>query len=120
MSMKRRSVRYVNDQDVLSNTNAQLGTQTQLQTMSEYQTRILSPNHAISKRVRRVAQRIIESSGLGRMKSGGEISTVEQEVPRWGGGADVGEILMAESGQDHKEGKDVEWEVSYSIAYRGS
>ena len=81
--------------------------------MSEYQTRILSPNHAISKRVRRVAQRIIESSGLGRMKSGGEISTVEQEVPRWGGGADAGEILMAESGQDHKEGKDVEWEVSY-------
>jgi hypothetical protein len=46
------------------------------------------------------------------MKSGGEISTVEQHVPTWGGGADVGEILMAESGQEHKEGKEVEWEVS--------
>jgi hypothetical protein len=86
--------------------------------MSEYQTRILPPNHAISKRVRRVAQRIIESSGLGRMKSGGEISTVEQQVPTWGGGADVGEILMAESGQEHKEGKDVEWEVSCCV-YKG-
>jgi hypothetical protein len=79
--------------------------------MSEYQGRILPPNHAVSKRVRRVAQRIVESSGLGRMKSGGEISTVEQQVPTWGGGADVGEILMAETHQEHKEGKDVEWEV---------
>jgi hypothetical protein len=93
--------------------DGQLGTQTQLQTMSEYQTQILPPNHAVSKRVRRVAQRIIESSGLGRMKSGGEISAVEQQVPTWGGGADVGEILMAESQQPHKEGKDVEWEVSF-------
>jgi hypothetical protein len=99
-------------QHCLLDTDRQLGSQTQLQTMSEYQTRILSPNHAISKRVRRVAQRIIESSGLGHMKTGGEISTVEQEVPRWGGGADVGEILMAESGREQKEGKDVEWEVS--------
>jgi hypothetical protein len=48
------------------------------------------------------------------MKTGGEISTIEQEVPKWGGGADVGEILMAGGGggQEHKEGKDVEWEVS--------
>lgn len=83
--------------------------------MSEYQTRILPPNHPVSKRVRRVAQRIIESSGLGRMKSGGEISTIEQNVPNWGGGAEahVGDILMADGSMDHKEGKDVEWEVSF-------
>lgn len=69
----------------------------------------------MSKRVRRVAQRIIESSGLGRMKSGGEISTIEQNVPNWGGGAEahVGDILMADGSMDHKEGKDVEWEVSF-------
>lgn len=112
--MKPKSVRYVTTSlgSYRDDTDEQLGDQTQLQTMSEYQTRILPPNHAVTKRVRRVAQRIIESSGLGRMKSGGEISAVEQHVPAWGGGADVGEILMAESGQDHKEGKDVEWEVS--------
>lgn len=49
------------------------------------------------------------------MKSGGEISTIEQHVPNWGGGADahVGDILMADGTMDHKEAKDVEWEVSF-------
>lgn len=61
--------------------------------------------------MRKVAQRIIEGSGLGRMKSGGEISTIEEAVPNWGGGEHVGEILMAGGGMDHKETKDVEWEV---------
>ena len=48
------------------------------------------------------------------MKSGGEISTIEQNVPNWGGGteAHAGDILMADGTMDHKEGRDVEWEVS--------
>lgn len=47
------------------------------------------------------------------MKSGGEISTIEENVPSWGGGEPhIGDVLMAGGGMDHKEGKDVEWEVS--------
>lgn len=52
------------------------------------------------------------------MKSGGEISAVEREVPNWGGGESVADIMMADGGMEQKEGKDVEWEVSYFTTHR--
>jgi len=102
--------------DVNEAQERELGIQTQLQTLSEYSNRLLPPNHPVTKRVRRVAQRIVESSGLGRMKSGGEMSAVEQSVPSFGGGSgslDMGEVLFGggEGGEQVKEGKDTEWEV---------
>ncbi|OCF31676.1 mitochondrial metalloendopeptidase OMA1 [Kwoniella heveanensis BCC8398] len=94
----------------------ELGRQTQLSTLSEYSTAVLPANHPTTRRVRAVATRIIESSGLGRVKSGGEMGAVEGKVPTWGGGTDamgVGEILMGSGPEgDHaREGKETEWEV---------
>ncbi|WWC68580.1 uncharacterized protein I206_102510 [Kwoniella pini CBS 10737] len=91
----------------------ELGRQTQLQTLSEYSTAVLPPNHPTTKRVRAVATRIIESSGLGRVKSGGEMGAVEGKVPAFGGGEDVGEILFGsgEGAKQVQEGKETEWEV---------
>jgi hypothetical protein len=103
----------------------QLGQQTQLQTLSEYSTRVLSPNNAISRRVRKVASRIIEANGLGRVKSGSELGAIEGKVPSWGGGGasqggmelDMGEVLFGgDKGAD--EGKDTEWEVSLVNGFR--
>lgn len=95
-----------------------MGHQTQLQTLEEYNTRLLPPNHPITKRVRKVAARIIESSGLGRVKSGGEMGAVEGVVPKWGGGngqpgeIDMGEVLFGGSGKQDVS-KETEWEVSF-------
>ncbi|OWZ31902.1 mitochondrial metalloendopeptidase OMA1 [Cryptococcus neoformans] len=91
----------------------ELGRQTQLQTLSEYDRAVLPPNHPISKRIRKVATRIIESSGLGRVKSSGEMGAIEGTVPTWGGGVDMKDIFMGggEGGKEVKEGKDTEWEV---------
>nr|XP_031862888.1 uncharacterized protein CI109_001362 [Kwoniella shandongensis]KAA5529960.1 hypothetical protein CI109_001362 [Kwoniella shandongensis] len=91
----------------------ELGRQTQLQTLSEYNRALLPPNHPTSRRVRQVATRIIEASGLGRVKTGGEMSAVEGKVPAFGGGGDLGEILMGggEGGREVAEGKETEWEV---------
>ncbi|OCF75049.1 mitochondrial metalloendopeptidase OMA1 [Kwoniella mangroviensis CBS 8886] len=91
----------------------ELGRQTQLQTLNEYSRAVLPPNHPTTKRVRAVATRIIESSGLGRVKSGGEMGAVEGKVPNFGGGEDIGEILFGggEAGKDAREGKETEWEV---------
>lgn len=61
----------------------ELGRQTQLQTLSEYDRAVLPPNHPISKRVRKVATRIIESSGLGRVKSSGEMGAIEGKDTEW-------------------------------------
>ncbi|WVQ78785.1 hypothetical protein IAT38_000876 [Cryptococcus sp. DSM 104549] len=104
--------------DVGEEQERELGRQTQLQTLNEYSRALLPPNHPISKRVRKVATRIIESSGLGRVKSTGEMGAVEGKVPEWGGGQDLGlgDIFMGgssgSSGGDHlKEGKETEWEV---------
>ncbi|WWC87947.1 uncharacterized protein L201_002847 [Kwoniella dendrophila CBS 6074] len=93
----------------------ELGRQTQLQTLNEYSRAVLPPNHPTTKRVRAVATRIIESSGLGRVKSGGEMGAVEGKVPNFGGGEDIGEILFgggdSEAEKAVKEGKETEWEV---------
>lgn len=91
----------------------ELGRQTQLQTLSEYDRAVLPPTHPISKRVRKVATRIIESSGLGRVKSSGEMGAIEGTVPTWGGGVDMKDIFMGggEGGKEAREGKDTEWEV---------
>ena len=89
----------------------QLGQQTQLQTLSEYRNAVLPPNHPTTKRVRKVAARIIEASGLGRVKSGGELGTIEGTVPHLGGGQlDPGEMLFG--GGPEENVKDTEWEVS--------
>lgn len=48
------------------------------------------------------------------------MGAVEQVVPKWGGGADVnvnmGEVLFGggQGGEDVREGKETEWEVSVS------
>ncbi|WVF65807.1 hypothetical protein IAT40_000544 [Kwoniella sp. CBS 6097] len=101
--------------DVDESQERELGRQTQLQTLSEYSTAVLPPNHSTTRRVRAVATRIIESSGLGRVKSGGEMGAVEGKVPTWGGGneVDLGEILSGSGpeGDRAKEGKETEWEV---------
>ncbi|WVR03778.1 hypothetical protein IAU60_000773 [Kwoniella sp. DSM 27419] len=91
----------------------ELGRQTQLSTLSEYSTAVLPANHPTTKRVRAVATRIIESSGLGRVKSGGEMGAVEGKVPAFGGGENIGEILMGSGpeGDAAREGKETEWEV---------
>ncbi|WVQ93447.1 hypothetical protein IAU59_000521 [Kwoniella sp. CBS 9459] len=93
----------------------ELGRQTQLSTLSEYSTAVLPANHPTTRRVRAVATRIIESSGLGRVKSGGEMGAVEGKVPAWGGGAepDFGEIFSGSGpeGARAQEGKETEWEV---------
>jgi hypothetical protein len=87
-----------------------------MQTLSEYSAVILPSTHPTTKRVRAVAARIVESSGLGRMKTGGEMGAVEGKVPAWGGGQEVnlGEVMFGggEGEREVKEGKDVEWEVS--------
>ena len=83
--------------------------------MSEYSTKVLSPSSAISRRVRKVAQRIIEANGLGRVKSGSELGAIEGKVPSWGGGGGggAGELdIGGDQGAD--EGKDTEWEVSWN------
>lgn len=81
----------------------------------------------MSRRVRKVAQRIIEANGLGRVKSGSELGAIEGKVPSWGGGGggnegtelDMGEVLF---GGDKKadEGKDTEWEVSLALVEQGT
>lgn len=64
----------------------------------------------------RIATRIIESSGLGRVKSAGEMGAIEGKVPKWGGGGaqgqeiDMGEVLFG--GDKVDASKETEWEVS--------
>ena len=90
----------------------QLGHQTQLQTLQEYSTALLPPNHPTTKRVRKVASRIIESSNLGRVKSGGEMGAIEGSVPKMGGGdIDMGDIFFGGGAVQQDVTKDTEWEV---------
>ncbi|CAD6572273.1 MAG: hypothetical protein TREMPRED_000488 [Tremellales sp. Tagirdzhanova-0007] len=90
----------------------ELGQQTQLQTLSQYSHAVLAPNHPTTTRVRNVASRIIKASGLGRVKSGGEMGAVEGTVPNMGNGSPLGpgEILFG-GGVTEDMGKDTEWEV---------
>ncbi|ODO04558.1 hypothetical protein I350_05162 [Cryptococcus amylolentus CBS 6273] len=100
--------------DVDEAQETELGRQTQLQTLSEYSTAVLPANHPITKRVRKIATRIIESSNLGRVKSGGEMGAVEGKVPSFGGGVEMKDIFLGGSGDGShsiKEGKETEWEV---------
>jgi hypothetical protein len=90
----------------------QMGSQAQLSTLSEYSDRLLPPNHPTSRRVRAVATRLVEGAGLGRMKSGGELSAVEGRVPA-NKDLDFSELMFGGgSGQEEvRQGKEVEWEV---------
>ena len=109
--------------DVSEAQERELGLQTQLQTLKEYDRALLPPNHPVTKRVRKIAQRIVEGSNLGRMKSGGEMSTIEGSVPNFGKGGDMGDIDMGEvllggsAAKDVDEGKDTEWEVSSATTF---
>jgi metalloendopeptidase OMA1, mitochondrial len=86
-----------------------LGYQTQQATLSEYRGKILSPNHPLTRQVREVATRIIESAGLGKMTTGGGLGAVEGlfNEPK------SGEIIFGanEGGPPDGITKDTEWEV---------
>lgn len=95
---------------------SQLGYQTQLQTLNEYNGRLLSPNNPISRRVHKVASRIVEGSGLGHVKNGGALGSVESRMPTISGTGsemNMGEVLFGggQGEMDVREGKDTEWEV---------
>jgi hypothetical protein len=110
---------YVNIKVIIKLMKTQLGQQTQLQTLSEYSHSLLPPNHPTTKRVRAVAARIIEGSGLGRVKVG-DIGSVEANVPGWRSGGqaepDIGELFMGGGGGDvARETKETEWEVSQGM-----
>ncbi|KAK4689916.1 hypothetical protein P7C73_g203, partial [Tremellales sp. Uapishka_1] len=99
--------------DVNESQEQELGLQTQRETLTQYSRALLPASHPTTKRVRAIATRIVEGSGLGRMKAGGAMGAVESAVPAWGGGGSVEDVLFGgESGEAHpKEGKDTEWEV---------
>lgn len=91
-----------------------MGEQTQLQTLNEFNRKLLPNNHPTTRRVRKVAQRIIEANGLGQMKAGGDLGAIEGKVPSLGGGGgelNMGDIFM---GDTDKPVGQTEWEVSRS------
>ena len=91
----------------------ELGRQTQLQTLSEYSGRILAPNSSVTKRVRKVATRIIEASNLGKVKSGHDMGAVEGKVASWGGGGEDGAMQDVLFGRGNGNvDSQTEWEVS--------
>ncbi|KAL7424718.1 metalloendopeptidase [Cryptotrichosporon argae] len=102
--------------DCDESTETAMGLETQQATLQQYATHVLPPNHPTTKRVRAVATRIIESSGLGRVKTGNEMGAVEAAVDwRGGAGADVQDALFGSLGKKaEQEGwgkKQTEWEV---------
>lgn len=54
--------------------------------MQQFQGEIMPPNHPITRRVREIAVRIVERNGLGKVKSGHTLSSLDGIVPGWGGG----------------------------------
>lgn len=60
----------------------------------------MPPNHPITRRVRDIAVRIVERNGLGKVKSGHTLSSLEGIVPGWGGGGgDRGDDINIFTGQ---------------------
>ncbi|EIW68973.1 hypothetical protein TREMEDRAFT_39304 [Tremella mesenterica DSM 1558] len=98
--------------DVSEAQERELGIQTQHQTLNEYSTHVLPPNHPITRRVRDIAARIIESSGLGRVKSGGEMGAIEGKMPEaWNSEIRMSDVLFGGGHLDDDVGSSTEWEV---------
>ena len=60
----------------------------------------MPPNHPTTKRVRKVATRIIEASGLGQMKAGGDLGAIEGKVPSFegkGGELNMGDVFLSDT-----------------------
>ena len=105
--------------DVSPSTEASMAMQAQQETLSQYQGQVLSANSRVSRRVREVARRVVESNGLGKMKP-----TTAHGLGGGDGGVfslpGLGEIVLGggeggwndgDSAAALKTGKDVEWEV---------
>lgn len=90
--------------------NPQIGRATYMETMDQFQGQILPPNHPISRRVRTIAKRIVERNGLGVIKEGHTLSTIEEVMGAWsqGRGMETAENIDATEGPS----TNAEWEVS--------
>lgn len=99
--------------DVSPASEVQMGLQAYAETLREYQSKLLPASHPTVAYVERVAARIIEENGLGRMKG----TSSHKKAPFWGGGifGDTG-IELGPGGQQlplKGSGSDpIEWEVS--------
>lgn len=91
----------------------QIGQATYAETMQQFQGQILPPNHPITRRVREIAKRIVERNGLGRIKEGHSLSTIEEVMGAWGQrqGMESPENIEA----TEQPNANAEWEVSRSV-----
>lgn len=97
--------------DTSVSTEVSLGLQAKDQTLKQYSGKILSPHHPQSKRVHKIATRIIESSHLGKVK-GGDLGAVEARISQWGvAEPSIGDVLSGQGFSDEPISKDTEWEV---------
>ncbi|KLT42555.1 hypothetical protein CC85DRAFT_83752 [Cutaneotrichosporon oleaginosum] len=77
--------------------------------MAQFEGQLLPPNHPITRRVREIAKRIVERNGLGRVKEGHSLSSIEEVMGSFGigRGMESGENISAtEAGNQNAE-----WEV---------
>jgi hypothetical protein len=109
--------------DVSPSTEAAISLETQKETLAQYQGLLLPASSPVSRRVREVARRVVESNGLGRMKpvtahglGGGEGGVFV--LPGLGEifmGGGEGSWNSGDSAVELKTGKDVEWEVRNGV-----
>ncbi|KAL7413517.1 peptidase family M48-domain-containing protein [Mrakia frigida] len=100
--------------DLSPSAERQLGVQTFNETLREYKSLILPPSHPTSKYVERVAKRIVEGGGLGKLKG-----STASPMSGWGGGlfGDTGLgggdewERSAAAGTKKDGGEQIEWEV---------
>ncbi|BEI92837.1 uncharacterized protein CcaverHIS019_0504650 [Cutaneotrichosporon cavernicola] len=88
---------------------SEIGQATYSETMAQLQGQLLPPNHPVTRRVREIAKRIVERNGLGRVKEGHTLSTIEEVMGSWGMGGGMespGNISATEEGNENAE-----WEV---------
>lgn len=88
----------------------QIGRTTYAETMEQFQGQILPPNHPVTRRVRDIAKRIVERNGLGLIKEGHSLSTIEQVMGAWEErkGMESPENIQA----TEQPNPNAEWEVS--------
>jgi hypothetical protein len=83
--------------------------------MAQFQGQFLPPNHPVTRRVREIAKRIVERNGLGRVKEGHSLSSIEEVMGSFGmgRGMESGENIDAtEAGNQNAE-----WEVSPALPW---
>ncbi|BEJ16005.1 hypothetical protein CspHIS471_0506100 [Cutaneotrichosporon sp. HIS471] len=88
---------------------SEIGQATYSETMAQFQGQLLPPNHPVTRRVREIAKRIVERNGLGRVKEGHTLSSIEEVMGSWGMGGGMesgGNISATEEGNENAE-----WEV---------